>query len=193
MEAGLLVLDDLGKEKTSEWVEETLNLVVNTRYNHQRATIFTSNFEEKEDRTDPESRCRALDFECTHVCTKCANSLSLKVRTTGSAANEHSPDAEAHDVEDESRKTEASCAFVRSKKESPSWRDGRADLKWSGGRAGSKRIPNPQSLVPERPGLYVHVPFCSSICNYCNFNRGLFDETLKSRFVEALLRRFTQG
>jgi putative oxygen-independent coproporphyrinogen III oxidase len=31
------------------------------------------------------------------------------------------------------------------------------------------------------------VPFCSSICNYCNFNRGLFDETLKSRFVEALL------
>ena len=24
-------------------------------------------------------------------------------------------------------------------------------------------------------GLYVHVPFCSAICNYCNFNRGLFD------------------
>ena len=38
----------------------------------------------------------------------------------------------------------------------------------------------------ERPGLYVHVPFCSSICNYCNFNRGLFDEALKTRFVEAL-------
>lgn len=39
----------------------------------------------------------------------------------------------------------------------------------------------------EHPGLYVHVPFCSSICNYCNFNRGLFDEGLKTRFVEALL------
>jgi oxygen-independent coproporphyrinogen-3 oxidase len=38
-----------------------------------------------------------------------------------------------------------------------------------------------------RPGLYFHVPFCSSICNYCNFNRGLFDEGLKTRFVEALL------
>jgi oxygen-independent coproporphyrinogen-3 oxidase len=37
-------------------------------------------------------------------------------------------------------------------------------------------------------GLYVHVPFCSSICNYCNFNRGLFDEPLKTRYVEALLR-----
>ena len=36
-------------------------------------------------------------------------------------------------------------------------------------------------------GLYVHIPFCSAICNYCNFNRGLFDEALKTRFVEALL------
>ena len=44
MEADLLVLDDLGAEKTSEWVEETLNLIVNTRYNERRATIFTSNY-----------------------------------------------------------------------------------------------------------------------------------------------------
>jgi oxygen-independent coproporphyrinogen-3 oxidase len=36
-------------------------------------------------------------------------------------------------------------------------------------------------------GLYVHVPFCSAICNYCNFNRGLFDESLKTRFVGALV------
>ena len=28
-------------------------------------------------------------------------------------------------------------------------------------------------------GLYLHIPFCSSICNYCNFNRGLFDAALK--------------
>ena len=38
-------------------------------------------------------------------------------------------------------------------------------------------IPDPQSPIP---GLYVHVPFCSSICNYCNFNRGLFDRRSKS-------------
>src|SRR5690348_11666172 len=35
-------------------------------------------------------------------------------------------------------------------------------------------------------GLYVHVPFCSSICNYCNFNRGLFDGALKHRYLDAL-------
>jgi oxygen-independent coproporphyrinogen III oxidase len=36
-------------------------------------------------------------------------------------------------------------------------------------------------------GLYVHIPFCSAICNYCNFNRGLFDASLKARYVDALL------
>jgi oxygen-independent coproporphyrinogen III oxidase len=36
-------------------------------------------------------------------------------------------------------------------------------------------------------GLYVHVPFCSAICNYCNFNRQLFDADLKARYVEAVL------
>ena len=36
-------------------------------------------------------------------------------------------------------------------------------------------------------GLYIHVPFCASICNYCNFNRGLFDAELKARYVAALL------
>ena len=35
-------------------------------------------------------------------------------------------------------------------------------------------------------GVYLHIPFCSSICNYCNFNRGLYDEALKARYVAAL-------
>jgi len=35
--------------------------------------------------------------------------------------------------------------------------------------------------------LYVHIPFCSAICNYCNFNRGLFDAGQKDRYVDALV------
>ena len=35
-------------------------------------------------------------------------------------------------------------------------------------------------------GLYLHVPFCSAICNYCNFNRGLFEAGLKNRYLSAL-------
>ena len=49
MDTDLLVLDDLGSEKTSEWVEETMNLIVNTRYNERRHTIFTSNYEDAPD------------------------------------------------------------------------------------------------------------------------------------------------
>jgi DNA replication protein DnaC len=62
MKADLLVLDDLGAEKTSEWVEETLNLVVNTRYSEKRHTIFTSNFEETPDPTEPDSLLVRVGF-----------------------------------------------------------------------------------------------------------------------------------
>ncbi len=55
MEADLLVLDDLGAEKTSEWVDETLNLIVNSRYSEKRTTIFTSNYDDNPDSTDPDS------------------------------------------------------------------------------------------------------------------------------------------
>ncbi len=47
--AQLLVLDDVGKEKTSEWVEETMTFIVNARYNQRLVTIFTSNYEDTPD------------------------------------------------------------------------------------------------------------------------------------------------
>lgn len=37
-------------------------------------------------------------------------------------------------------------------------------------------------------GLYLHIPFCQAICSYCNFNRGLLDEALKARYVDAIER-----
>ena len=42
-------------------------------------------------------------------------------------------------------------------------------------------------------GLYVHVPFCSAICGYCNFNRGLLDEDLKRRYVTAVTREIARS
>ena len=42
-------------------------------------------------------------------------------------------------------------------------------------------------------GLYVHVPFCSAICGYCNFNRGLLDEDLKRRYVAAVTREIERS
>ena len=42
-------------------------------------------------------------------------------------------------------------------------------------------------------GVYLHIPFCSAICSYCNFNRGLFDPALKTRYVNALAREIRAG
>lgn len=42
-------------------------------------------------------------------------------------------------------------------------------------------------------GLYLHIPFCSAICNYCNFNRGLFDAALKERYLDALVAEIAAG
>jgi DNA replication protein DnaC len=53
MDAQLLVLDDVGKDRYSEWVEETMNLIVNTRYNQNLSTIFTSNFLDDPDVANP--------------------------------------------------------------------------------------------------------------------------------------------
>ncbi|HUL73995.1 MAG TPA: ATP-binding protein, partial [Vicinamibacterales bacterium] len=62
MEADLLVLDDLGAEKPSEWVEETINLIVNTRYNERRPTIFTTNYEDLPDETEIDSLKARVGF-----------------------------------------------------------------------------------------------------------------------------------
>ncbi len=53
------------------------------------------------------------------------------------------------------------------------------------------------SLPLERMlGLYVHIPFCAAICNYCNFNRGLSTRRSRTRYVAALveeIRRAADG
>ena len=52
----------------------------------------------------------------------------------------------------------------------------------------------PRLAPPASPvGLYVHIPFCSAICNYCNFNRGLYDAALKTRYVAALRQEIARA
>lgn len=42
--------------------------------------------------------------------------------------------------------------------------------------------------VSNSAGIYLHIPFCAAICNYCNFNRGLHDDGLRRRYVDALIK-----
>jgi DNA replication protein DnaC len=45
-ETDVLVLDELGAIKPTEWVWDTVSLILNTRYNNDRTTIITTNFED---------------------------------------------------------------------------------------------------------------------------------------------------
>lgn len=50
----LLLLDDLGSAKTSEWTEEITYRLINERYNHCRLTIFTSNLPARSQAGNPD-------------------------------------------------------------------------------------------------------------------------------------------
>ena len=46
-EADVLVLDELGASKPTDWVRDTMMQIINARYNEKRLTIFTTNYSDK--------------------------------------------------------------------------------------------------------------------------------------------------
>lgn len=44
LNAEILVLDELGASKPTDWVRDTMAHIINTRYNENRFTIFTTNY-----------------------------------------------------------------------------------------------------------------------------------------------------
>jgi len=46
-EAEVLVIDELGAVRSTEWVFDTVNYILNSRYNDNRTTIITTNFPDK--------------------------------------------------------------------------------------------------------------------------------------------------
>jgi DNA replication protein DnaC len=139
LKADLLVLDDLGAEKTSEWVEETMNLIVNTRYNEKLATIFTSNFPDIPDETEPNSLlCRIGHRMRSRLHEMCDFSVLdagdyRQLPTNGGVDDLMALWAQRKELTRKRGGLPARAAGPARAK----LRDGKGDLKWSGGRAGS--------------------------------------------------------
>jgi DNA replication protein DnaC len=146
LEADLLVLDDLGAERTSEWVQETLGLVVNTRYNTRRPTVFTSNLLDLADSTDP----RGFIFQLGARTRSRLIEMCDWVEIQGVDVREVGPHASAAAIERWHRESPASPNNIRKAGGLPprarsmaraQLRDkgdkGSVDLKWTGGKAGS--------------------------------------------------------
>ena len=140
MTADLLVLDDLGAEKTSEWVDETMNLIVNTRYNERRLTIFTSNFPDIPDDSDPNS----LLFRIGARMRSRLHEMCEFVDMDGADYRELPTNGGVDDLMTLWKLRKKSLPSpgragrqARAQLRENGVRDGKADLKWPGGRAGS--------------------------------------------------------
>ncbi len=143
LDADILVLDDLGAEKTSEWVQETLGLVVNTRYSERRPTIFTTNLDDSADTTNPNSmyvqlgaRTRSRLFEMCHW----VDMEGPDVREVGSPNptpadiaryNQQSP------LSDRNRRAGGVSDWPKGMARASLRPRGNADVAWAGGKGGS--------------------------------------------------------
>lgn len=47
LDCQVLVLDDLGAERPTEWVSDTIAYIVNSRYNRKLTTLITTNFDDR--------------------------------------------------------------------------------------------------------------------------------------------------
>jgi DNA replication protein DnaC len=138
MEAELLVLDDLGAERLTDWVEETMSLIVNTRYNERRPTIFTSNYED----------IPAEDGEMNSLIVRVGFRLHSRLKEMcefleydGPDYRQQPPNIGAEDLyklwkaQPRRKLPTRSQGQVRAQIKTP--KQEKVDLKWSGGRAGS--------------------------------------------------------
>jgi DNA replication protein DnaC len=151
LEAELLVLDDLGLEKKSEWVDETIGLVINTRYSERRLTVITTNLQDVES-TEPGSFIYQLGLRTRSRLKEMCDWMlidSVDARDVGRYATpediEHwqktSP-ASSKNRRGSSPREQGTLPAKAGNQAKAQFRkrenDGKADLKWPGGRAGSR-------------------------------------------------------
>jgi DNA replication protein DnaC len=138
-QADIVVFDELGRERATEWRDEMLHLIVNSRYSNRRPTIFTTNFDVG-DIEDPDALQVRVGVRVYSRLREMCEMLNLD-------AADYRDRPENAGVEDlvamwkMRRKSglpspRGSGRQLRAQlKERP--RDTAAELKWPGGRAGS--------------------------------------------------------
>ena len=146
LEADLLVLDDLGAEKKSEWVDETLGLVINTRYSERRLTVLTTNLRDVEN-TEPGSFAYHLGLRTRSRLKEMCDWMPIE----GVDTREVGPYPTHQDIAEWQERSpglaQEPSRLIAASQSPPARRrrnfrrrenDGKADLKWPGGRAGSR-------------------------------------------------------
>jgi len=119
-----------------------MNLIVNTRYNERRLTIFTSNYQDIPDDTEPNS----LIFRIGYRMRSRLHEMCEFVEMDGADYRELPVNGGVDDLlalwkmragKKALPAPRGSGRQARAQLREPAARDGKADLKWPGGRAGS--------------------------------------------------------
>lgn len=88
--AELLVMDDIGAERATEWVQERLFIIINHRYRESLPTIYTSNVGPKDlsDALGPRIASRIVETSKA-ILLKCGDQRIERARREKNAAREH--------------------------------------------------------------------------------------------------------
>ena len=134
-----------GAEKKSEWVDETLGLVINTRYSERRLTVITTNLRDL-DSTEPGSFAFHLGLRTRSRLKEMCDWMPIEGVDTRDVGRYPTPEDIAKWQErspglaqEPARLIAAAQGHQPGEGSAPEARERRkADLKWPGGRAGSR-------------------------------------------------------
>jgi DNA replication protein DnaC len=134
----IVVLDELGRERATEWRDEMLHLIVNARYSNRRPTVFTTNYDvgEMDDFDSLQVRVG------TRVYSRLQEMCEL-LKLDAADYRERPPNAGVEDLITMWKMRKKALPSPRgsgrqARAQLKSTKSGRVELQWPGGRAGSR-------------------------------------------------------
>jgi len=130
----LLVLDDLGRERLTEWVADTMDLIIDTRYSAGKPILVTTNYPDLDDSTEVNGLWWRVGFRTRSRLHKMCRAVTLD----GADYRDVSPEASDKDLRRLARQRGV-VAPTRPLRPGPrpAPKDGQDDLNWPGGKGGN--------------------------------------------------------
>lgn len=129
----LLVLDDLGEERVTDWVAEMMNTIVNTRYNTCRPIICTTNYADVDDPEEVNGLLWRIGFRMQSRLHEMCEFVDL----AGASYRDLPPNGTVADLRRLAKVTRPAAPARAQVRRPPTPHDGKADLKWTGGKGGN--------------------------------------------------------
>ena len=99
LETEVVLIDDLGARRTSDWVEDTVTYVLNYRYNEKKATLVTSNLPDNSDEVkerSPSGKYRIGDTLTDRIGLRVRSRLYEMCELVRISANDFRQTVQAH-------------------------------------------------------------------------------------------------